>query len=297
MTSTNHKIDFFIAGAAKSGTTSLYSYLEQFPEVFLPKIKENLFFARDDLYRVGPNYLDAFYHGAHQNQCIGGAYAHTIYFPHVQERLYQYNPDLKLIAILRDPVDRAYSAYWFAVRNGWETLSFQEALDAEHDRRNGGYIARAELTYLAHGLYLKQIHSLLSLFPRKQLYFLEFENFIKQPQNAMRDVLRFLNVWTEKAIEPLSATNVAGLPRFGWLQRLFLAENAWYQRLARRIVPFSTRLAFQKRVTDRIVKQWNIRRTPYPPLDLPTRKRLKKYFSSDYAEIEALTRLDLSHWR
>ena len=152
------RINFFIIGAAKSGTTSLFEYLRQHPDIFLPLVKENRFFLEDDFYKQGDSFLGNFYNDLQNEQVIGGACAEYLYFPHTGQRIAEYNQRIRLITVLRNPIDLAYSAYWFARTNGWESCgTFEEALKNELARSKGSFIEKAALTYLGHGHYYDQL--------------------------------------------------------------------------------------------------------------------------------------------
>ena len=127
--------DFFIVGAAKSGTTSLYSYVRQHPEVFLPSMKEPRFFVDPDYFggdalghltqvRDLDEYLGLFA-GAPECARVGEASPVYLYSRGTAERIRGFRPDASIVAILRNPVDRAYSHYWLHVRLGAERLSFE----------------------------------------------------------------------------------------------------------------------------------------------------------------------------
>lgn len=151
------RIDFLVIGAHKSGSTSLYNYLKQHPDVFLPDVEENRFFTKDEFYSEDTTFLDIYYRDLRTEQVVGGKNVHLMYFPWAAERVYNYNPRMKLVVILRNPIDRAYSAYWFARKNGWESCrTFEEAIKREPERLNGSYEEQTELTYLTHSYYYFQ---------------------------------------------------------------------------------------------------------------------------------------------
>ena len=173
----NRVIDFFIVGAHKAGTTSLYDHLAQHPQLFLPQIKETRFFHEPAIYQHGPSWLAPLYRSAPETALLGGADVHSLFFPEAAPHLHEYNPRMKLLAVLRNPVDRAYSAYWFGRKNGRERCrTFEEALALEKKRVRGSYIERAELTLLAHGHYAEQLERFYSFFGRSNVLVLLTED-------------------------------------------------------------------------------------------------------------------------
>ena len=151
-------VDFWIAGAQKAGTTTLFDILAEHPDAFVPRAKEIHYFSSDEFHPQGPSYLDPFYADAPEAALLGGAYVHTMFFPESAARMHAHNPAMKVLAVLRNPIDRAYSAFWFARRNGWEPAeTFEEALALEPTRAEGTLTERTELTYVRHGYYAEQL--------------------------------------------------------------------------------------------------------------------------------------------
>ena len=146
--------NFFIVGAARSGTTSLDLYLSQHPEIFITLKKETHFFAREQLperYR-GPgdermnrllirdeDQYTQLFADAGRSKAIGEASAFYLCYPSSADLIAQTVPDAKIIMVLREPVARTYSAYMFLVRDGRETLGFEEGMSLEEERKEGDF--------------------------------------------------------------------------------------------------------------------------------------------------------------
>src|SRR5918994_33933 len=179
--------NFFIVGAQKAGTTSLYHYLNQHPDVFMSPRKEPFFFDRE-LNAHGevvkqefggpgdqqaPKYVnireyEALFAGAKGEKAIGEASPLYIYAPGTAERIKRYVPEAKLIALLRNPADRAYSAFLHAVRIGREPLSdFAQALREEDDRI--WYNWHYQFHYRNRGLYYAQLKRYFEVFGREKV--------------------------------------------------------------------------------------------------------------------------------
>jgi hypothetical protein len=205
--------DFLIIGAMKCGTTSLYHYLIQHPDICPAYFKEIHFF--DNNYHEGfkwyrscfPTLFYKYYtiHVRRRNFITGEASPYYMFHPHVPQRVHQTIPNVKIIIILRNPVDRAYSHYQHWVREGIEKLSFEDAIKAESERLAGerekmlgdehyysynyGYYS-----YLLRGIYVDQIAAWKSLFNCKQIMILNTEKFYTDSQRILLKVFEFLKL-------------------------------------------------------------------------------------------------------
>jgi hypothetical protein len=209
---------FLIIGAQRAGTTSLFDYLRRHPEVagpaggerFVVRRKEVHFF--DDRFAMGIDWYRSFFplaarqrHARRRGRDLvaGEATPYYMFHPAVPERVASTLPDVKLIALLRDPVDRAYSHYQLVCRKGWEQLSFEEAVEAE-ERRLEGQEERLEAdlrgwhhrrrAYLSRGLYAEQLERWLAHFPREQLLVVRSEDLRHRSAEVYAEVLAFLGL-------------------------------------------------------------------------------------------------------
>jgi len=169
--------DFLIIGAGKAGTTSLYDYLCQHSKINPALFKEIHYF--DTHYNKGENWYKL--HFPFQS-ITGEASPYYIYHPSVAQRVKKLIPTIKLIIILRNPIDRAYSQYTHEVRNKNESLSFEDAIIAESSRlkdKSFTEVDRMIFSYLDRGKYASQIKTWLKYFPKKQIKIIPFGNIIK----------------------------------------------------------------------------------------------------------------------
>lgn len=190
-----------IVGVQKAGTTSLARLLSRHPDIYLPSRKE-LHFFDDRQLSESRNYrlYHSFFFNYRGQRMVGEATPSYIFAPYAAPALSEYNCKLKLILILRNPVDRAFSQYKMNVRLGNETLPFNEALRCEKQRIAGdgmdyrrGRMAN-RYSYLERGRYGRQIRNLLSYFPRDQLCVLKYEEYVANYLVTLKEVYRFLNV-------------------------------------------------------------------------------------------------------
>lgn len=221
------ELDFIIIGAQKAGTTSLFKYLDEHPNIYMPPEKEAPFFCINERFEKGWDwYLNEFFPGAPEGMLWGKATPHYMSDPSVPERLYRQLPKIKLIAILRDPVKRAYSHYKMCVRRGVEHRAFGEAVEAQLrlERRNLeiGSLDETEC-YVLWGEYGRILSSYLTFFPRGQLLITYTEHLGTDPECVVRQIFIFLGV------EPLVPSNLGKRYHMGGTrQRL-----PWIVKLAR----------------------------------------------------------------
>lgn len=193
--------DFLVIGAQKAGTTALYAYLRWHPAVTGPSWKEVSFFDRH-WWRGEPWYRGQFPLRS-AGQLVGEASPSYLFHPLAPERARAVVPRARLVAVLRDPVDRAYSQYQHEVALGREPLSFEEALAAEEERTRGEVerltadpraFSRAwwDHTYAARGLYAEQLEHWLAAFPREQLLVVTTDELGGRPAETYASILAFL---------------------------------------------------------------------------------------------------------
>jgi len=193
--------NFLIIGAAQCGTTTLHSYLREHPDVYMPSSKrpEPHFFLKGDEYAKGLSYYSERHFAEwHGQTAVGEISTSYIYHEVVAERVRTHLPDVKLIAILRNPVDRAYSNYWHTVNSGLETLSFEEAVLTEKERtagiRDRFWREVQPYAYVARGFYFKQLSGYLRHFQRDRMLILLFDDLVERPSRVLRDIFNFLGV-------------------------------------------------------------------------------------------------------
>ncbi len=202
--------NFFIVGAQKAGTTSLYHYLNQHPQVYMSPIKEPFFFDHEldskgevvrrefEGHRQPPRFTNieeysALFEGVRGEKAIGEATPLYIYAPGTAGRIERYVPGAKSIALLRNPADRAYSAFLYAVRMGVEPLTdFAQALREEPFRmRNRWHYV---FHYRSRGLYYQQLKRYDEVFGRERLGVGLYEDMREDPAGVAQSVFRFLEV-------------------------------------------------------------------------------------------------------
>jgi Sulfotransferase family len=290
--------NLLILGAAKSGTSSLYRYLGQHPQVFMSRFKEPTFFVWEGreydirgpgVERIGKrmvkdidSYLRLFSAATHERIRGEGStgYLHT---PGVAERIRDHVPDVRLMAILRNPIDRAYSAFLHARRLGLEPVAdFGRALDKEPDRVRSGWIGLT--TYATVGMYAEQLERYLAVFPCQQIRIYLFEDLIRDPIRLAQDAFRYLGV--DDSFEPDVSIQVnrGSAVRSARLASLFttLRNTSFGQgsKFGRSVRTFVGALNEQ----------------PKGQLAPSVRRRLAAVFEPDVDKLSGLLGRDLSPW-
>lgn len=214
--------NFLIIGAARSGTTTLYSWLQEHPDIYLPLSRrpEPHFFLKSAEYAEGIQYYSGRYFSDWDGQkAIGEKSTSYLYQADiVAPRIKMHLPDVRLITLLRNPIDRAYSSYWFTVKSGLETLSFEEALSCEEERvAKPGSKFFEEIqphAYIDRGHYLSQLKVYFEYFPREMIFIGLFDDLVSNPTKILKDVLHFLQVnnrFTPTSLHDI--TNVAAMDK------------------------------------------------------------------------------------
>lgn len=238
--------DVYIVGAQKAGTTSLFDWIAQHPRVFgNPAAKDVPFFAMDDVYAKGLQHLADFSRAAPADSLILGGEVSAMFLPTALARLHDAIPNAKLIVAIRNPVDRAYSAWQFAVERGLEIRSFEQAMADEIQGvpYNDNLTNMAYKNYLARGKYAEQLQIIMQYFPRKQIHVVIFEELRIDPARVFNEICQYLGV--AEFHPAFEAKNVTmGGARFKWLQHLLYVPRSKSDGLAqfvRAVLPYKAR--------------------------------------------------------
>lgn len=279
---------FLILGAQKAGTTSVYHYLRQHPQVFMCPRKEPHFFAYegesvDDAAGIVTDWqaYRGLFRDAGDASAIGEASPSYLYVPRAAQRIAHRLPEARLIAIVRNPIERAFSNYQHCVRTGHEPLGFGAALDAENGRMAAGWGARWH--YVHKGLYRQQLDRFLERFDRQQLHVALYDDLVADPAGFMREIFGFLGIDAGLEVEVGKRYNVSGVPRNRLLARL------WARTV--RVRPVVVR-ALPAPVVDIGRRMLQAK----PRLEPELRQRLAERFRDDVARLSELLDHDLSHW-
>jgi len=197
------RVGFLIAGVQKAGTFSLFQLLRQHPNIGTSKIKEVHFFDDDVAVDWSKPAYDR-YHGHFANKpgktIFGEATPIYIYWPKALERIKAYNPDIKLILLFRDPIDRAYSAWCHQMKKGRETLTFADAIRSGRERITDVCnfdvcnFAKRHFSYVERGFYARQLSRVLEEFPKANVLALESRQLAVAPSRVVQTTSMFLGL-------------------------------------------------------------------------------------------------------
>jgi hypothetical protein len=297
-----HLPNFVLAGPAKSGTTALYLMMRQHPQIFFPGTKEPRFFAYSDAppRYAGPgdekrfnkttihrleDYLEL-YKDIGDAIAIGDASPIYMHVPKAVYTMKKYIPNAKIIIMLRNPVERAFSVYLQHLRDGDEKLSFEEAIQQEEKRiiQNWGLGWR----YLSLGYIADQIERYLEAFGETQVFFVLYDNFRRDNIETLKELFTFLGVDSNYSPSIVKA-NVGGIVKNQWLYSLLSSTRRL--RVLRPMIPVKYR---------RIANLWRLNMqsnlVDKPKLPREQIVTLTKLYEKDIRKTEVVTGLDLSEW-
>lgn len=293
--------NFLVIGAAKAGTTSLRGYLNQHPEIFMADRLEPSFFAHEGetLTCCGPGDdewqfitdLEAYeelFATAGTAAAIGEISPRYLYFERACERIGHYAPDMRLIAVLRHPVDRAYSHFLMnQARDCEPEADFVAAIAAEDERAAQGW--GWDWRYVGAGRYHAQLARYYERFPADRIKVLLYDDLRHRPDVFFGELFDFLGV--EKSFRPDTQVRQreAGLPRSHQLRRL-LEDNGRVRAMIRRLVPGEWKTNLRARLAT-----WNTARPERLPDD-QRRRLFETHFADDCRRLAALIDRDLGVW-
>jgi len=291
--------NLLIIGAAKAGTTALYDYLAQHPQVFLSRVKEPMFFSREDYYARGLDWYEAeYFEGAEDYPVRAEATPHYLYWsekvaPRIKE-VYGERP-VKFIASFRDPVSRAYSWYWNMVREGREDLDFDEALQVEEDRlKQNRYelYQRGSMVYgySAGSQYASLLQPYLELFSPENFLFVFQDDLRSRENETCKEIFEFLGI--EPSIQVnTSYSNPASMPRSRRLHKT-LRQRSLFKEFIKPFIPMRVRRSLKSKMM-----QVNLKETPYVPLDPRLAHELRLSYRTEIEWLEKITSKELSSWK
>lgn len=294
--------NFLIVGAAKSGTSSLHNYLIQHPQVFMPsyndngmKVKEPRFLIKDLVhYRVHngvwsfEEYQSLFSEVKHEIAIGESTVLYLYYYKHAIKNIKRYLGDeVKIIIMLRNPTDRAYSAFQHVSRGFKESYSFEEAIEIEAGRLEREGDLTPMVMYKEMGMYYKMVKSYKDCF--KDVHVIFYEDFRDNINSEMNKVYDFLGISKDIKINLNIRYNVGDKSWKSQNLKYIFKKSAFIKSIFKFILP--------KKITCEIrtilVKIFSNKVTP---IKETTRKLLNDYFKEDVIKLSELLNKDLQHW-
>jgi hypothetical protein len=294
--------NFIVVGAAKSATTSLYQYLKEHPEIYMSPLKEPYFFSfMNEIPNLrGPHdtefekqivtkweAYEKLFQGVKNEKVIGECSTSYLYFSEKSSNnIKRFIPDCKIIIILRNPIERAFSHYNQRVKIGHESSNFREALEQEKERIQLGW--RWNYDYTGGSMYYKQVKCYLQNFPKENIRIYLFEEFVNNTKDTLRDIFYFLGVKSDFQGRTEKIHNITAQPIFKFLKDMEINEHNKARRVLRRILP--------DRIRKRLIKLTLRKNVVKVDMSTNDREYLNNLFHDEILRLGKLINRDLSAW-
>ena len=285
------KADFFIVGAPKAGTTSLYHYLEEHPEIEMSSQKEPDYFSDIPLQKQGMYYgknrintLDKYESLFAQKEGViyGEGSVSYLFYENVAEDIKKYNPNAKIIIMLRNPIDRAFSHYLMDYRLGLVSDSFEDIINKKSKYKNAHLFYQQ---YIEVSEYAKQIQRYCNVFSTDNLLLIDYEDFKEDVAGTVGLVYDFLKVSTEFTADINTKHNTFTMPKNKGIR--FIYSFVFLRKILTFIFPKS----LVKNIKGLLFKA-----DKKPELLEETRNQLKQFFSDDVRKLGGVLGKDYSKW-
>ena len=288
---------FLITGAEKSGTTWLHNLLNELPRFAMSGVKELQFFnqfnsnlVENSRYALGLDFYQRQFPGAERGVFVGESTPMYLSDPVAPARIYDAFPDIKLVAVLRDPVARAYSHYWMAKGKGHTKKEFSEIVTSCDPR------------FIGRGMYAAQLARYLKFFSKEQIYLIDYADLTSDPCISVCGLAEFLGCTDLKPGEVAEAVESAAAneSKNGASELKFNSVQSLGRALAREFSSNSflspVWVGVKRSGLPRFVKSLNTRGRAYPPLDLDTARLLAHSYRLDWLELERYGFLAARAW-
>lgn len=294
----------FIVGAPRCGTSAMNAYLSQHPEIYMANVKESNFFAQDLHPPDGPSmteqhYLALFSQATHE-KILGESSVGYLYSKTAARRISEFNPQAKIIIMLRNPVEMVYSYHSRLVAEGFEEIKdFSAAVAAERERRIGRrwptrrWVPKHALFYSELGKFSAHLQRFFDLFGRSNIHVIIFDEFKADTARVYRETCKFLGVSADfqpdfRVINSNKRTRSQSLSRF--LKSLRKPERNIFQML-KLVIPRPWRRSVVERLWS-----FNMKEQTRPEISPELEKRLRVGFAPDVKRLAAMLGCDLTDW-
>jgi len=294
--------NFLIVGAAKCGTSSLHNYLNQHPDIFMPlynkegvKVKEPRFLIKDLVEHRLHNGVwsleeyQSLFADVKGAKLVGeSTVLYLYYYEHAIKNIKRYlGEDVKIIIMLRNPIERAYSAYSFASRTHQENQSFKKALMNSRERFDKDNTLSPMILYKELGLYYNMAKAYMESF--KEVHFILYDNFVLQTDLEVRRVFDFLNISNTNAINTNKIINSGGKKWDSRAMKDLLMGEGDMKKFLRILLPKKARVTIKRILTNSFTSKAE-------EMDASIKKELLDYYQHDVQLLAKLINKDLSKW-
>lgn len=299
------KPNFFIVGAPKCGTSAMYEYVSQHPDVYMSAVKEPYFFGDDLIYLnkrripIDRDNLDQYlslFQSANGERILGEASVTYLVSKNAASEIYAFNPTAKILIMLRNPVEMIYALHSQLRYVDVESeRNFVKALRLEESRKQGeGIPPTIEIVnflfYRKMGSYYNQVKRYLAIFPSEQVKVVIYDHFKRDTAQSYREVLEYLGVDATYQPDSFARHNSNRIRRNDWLRNLIKREKV--RNIANVLLPWAS---LKDYIKSRVVSLIAVNK-PRPELDIAVREELTDYFKADIQQLETLINEDLSAW-
>jgi hypothetical protein len=283
--------NFFIVGTPKAGTTSLYHYLEEHPDIYMSPLKETNYFSFDEIKSQGLFYNEEHisslnqyqeqFRGAKDEKAIGEASVSYLYYPSVPLKIKEFNPEAKIIIVLRSPIDRGFSHYLMDKRLGFVNLSYEDIVweNTKHPQSKLYYQQYVDL-----GQYYEQVKRYIATFGEKQVKILFYDDVIKDIQNVIKQLYTFLDVDCTFSPNTCQQHNVYSSPKNFFIQKIY----------AQKKIRTIAKLFFGENIQQQLKNHFF--RKDKPVLNEKLRLDLIDIYETNIYKTSALLKKDLTYW-
>ena len=282
------KVGVFIVGAPKAGTTSLFHYLNAHPEIKMSSEKEPNYFSDKELFDqvlyYGTSRIDtlqkynSLFSGRKKEKMMGESSVSYLYYSEVPKRIKIYNTDSKIIVMLRNPVDRAFSHYLMDYRLGLTSESFE----SEFHKKKGLNFQQ----YFLLGNYSSQVKRYIDVFGRENIHFIWYSDFKKNTQIELEKVSNFLSLNTNYCIHFNKVYNSFFMPKNSIVRKIY--SIIWLRKVLVTLIP-STFIS--------IIKSIFFNKGNKPKISVEVRNSISLYFEKDIEILEKLLSINLEKWK
>lgn len=281
------RVNTLIIGAGRSGTTSLWSFMKEHDDVCFSFIKEVPYFSLKEHYSKGEPYYHGFFRSCGDARVFASSDTYLLMDHEAISRVYDYNPDMRIIVMLREPASRAYSSYNYSLNAGHHKAysSFLDSLEAERDIvQEPDIIRRNNLGHFYGSLYHKHLSQWAKVFPREQILLVKTSDLKDHPERFTGDLCAFLNL--KPFVGEIGWINAAAVPKNKALEKLFTDRASLPRRFVRHLLPRKFKLWLMRSGLPAKMHEANRRQEASVPLSPQEEHMAKAYFSKDLKLLE-----------
>lgn len=284
--------NFFIVGTPKAGTTSLYEYLQEHPQIYMSPIKETNFFSYNEIKSQGLFYneehvasIEAYlqqFSGAVNEIAIGEASVSYLFYPSVPQKIKYFNSEAKIIVVLRNPIDRGFSHYLMDKRLGFVSESYQKIVDKQVVGKKGLLYYQQ---YVELGLYYKQLKRYYDVFDASNILVLYYEDIVNNINGVVNNLYQFLEVDVTFEPDTNKQHNTFLAPKGAFIRKLYAQKKV--RSLLKNI--------FGEAMREK-VKSFFFSKERKPVLDPALKNQLIDLYKEDVHQLSVLLNKRFDHW-